>query len=149
MLGVFGVGGGITNDTVDEAAEDITDFTVDGTSDALDTTTAGEAADARPEWPGSGLGDALDVVACGTRVSAAGPCGASWRRPCRVLFRLYHVQTCWFGLVFDVSSKDVVNVKSQHLNQPKWPQRAYFRSDSYGNQTLNRTLVITVDTEVV
>ena len=63
VLGVFSVGGGITNDTVDEAAEDITDFTVDGTSDALNTTTAGEAADgALRDGGGVGLEDLLDAL---------------------------------------------------------------------------------------
>jgi len=63
VLGVFGVGGGITNDTVDEAAEDITDFTVDGTSDALDTTTASEAADgALRDGGGVSLEDLLDAL---------------------------------------------------------------------------------------
>merc|ERR1719359_1919997 len=63
VLGVFGVGGGITNDTVDEAAEDITDFTVDGTGDALDTTTASEAADgALRDGGGVSLEDLLDAL---------------------------------------------------------------------------------------
>ena len=63
-LGVFSVGGGITNNTVDEAAEDVTDFTVDGTSDALDTTTASEAADgALRDGGGVSLEDLLDALA--------------------------------------------------------------------------------------
>lgn len=63
-LGVFSVGGGISDDTVDEAAEDVTDFTVDGTSDALDTTTASEAADgALRDGGGVSLEDLLDALA--------------------------------------------------------------------------------------
>ena len=63
VLGVFSVGGGITNNTIDEAAEDVTDFTVDGTGDALNTTTAGEAADgALRDGGGVGLEDLLDAL---------------------------------------------------------------------------------------
>jgi len=69
-LGVFSVGGGITNDAVDEAAEDITDLTVDGASDALDTTTAGEAADGSlRDGGGVGLEDLLDALASTSRLT--------------------------------------------------------------------------------
>ena len=44
-LAVLGVGAGVTDDTVDEAAEGVTDLTVDGAGDALDATTASKAAD--------------------------------------------------------------------------------------------------------
>jgi hypothetical protein len=52
-LGVFGVGDGVTDDVLEEAAENGAGLLVDVGADTLDTTTAGESAD-------SGLGDAHD-----------------------------------------------------------------------------------------
>ena len=70
VLGVLGVGGGITDDAIDEAAEDVTDFSVDGAGDALDTTAAGEAADgALRDGGGVGLEDLLDTLASTSRLS--------------------------------------------------------------------------------
>ena len=70
VLGVLGVGGGIADDGVDEAAEDVADLTVDGASDALDATTAGEAADgALRDGRGVRLEDLLDALSGTGRLS--------------------------------------------------------------------------------
>ena len=52
-LGVLGVGDGVTDDVLEEGAENGAGLLVDVGADALDTTAAGEAAD-------GGLGDAHD-----------------------------------------------------------------------------------------
>ena len=70
VLGVLGVRGGVTDDAVDEAAEDVTDFAVDGASDALDATAAGEAADgALGDGRGVSLEDLLDALSRTGRLS--------------------------------------------------------------------------------
>ena len=70
VLGVLGVGGGIADDGVDEAAEDVADLTVDGASDALDATAAGEAADgALRDGRGVRLEDLLDALSGTGRLS--------------------------------------------------------------------------------
>ena len=53
---MFGVGDGITDDTLEEGLEDTTSLLVDHGRDTLDTATTSETAD-------GGLGDTLDVVA--------------------------------------------------------------------------------------
>ena len=74
LLRVLGVGGGITDDTVDEAAEDVADFTEDGGGDALDTATAGEAADGAGGDGGTvALEDFLNALASTSRL-ALGHC---------------------------------------------------------------------------
>jgi hypothetical protein len=55
-LGVFSVGDGIADDTLEEGLENTASLLVDHGGDTLDTTTASETTD-------GGLGDALDVVA--------------------------------------------------------------------------------------
>ncbi len=55
-LGVLGVGDGVTDDVLEEVAENSARLLVDQAGDTLDTSTARKAAD-------GGLGDALDVVA--------------------------------------------------------------------------------------
>ena len=52
-LGVFSVGDGVTDDVLQEGAEDGAGLLIDVGGDSLDTTTTGESAD-------SGLGDAHD-----------------------------------------------------------------------------------------
>ena len=77
--GVLGVGDRVADHGLEEDLEDTAGLLVDEAADALDTTTASQTAD-------GGLGDALDVV-------PQGPCGGAWRRPFRVPFLLFHVQT--------------------------------------------------------
>ena len=52
-LGVLGVGDGVTDDVLEESAEDETGLVVDQGADSLDTATSGESSD-------GGLGDAHD-----------------------------------------------------------------------------------------
>jgi len=54
-LGVFGVGDGVTDDTLEEGLEDTAGLFVDHGADTLDTSTASKTTDGR-------LGDTLDVV---------------------------------------------------------------------------------------
>lgn len=54
-LGVFGIGDGITNDTLEEGLQNTTGFFVDHGRNTLDTTTTRKTSDS---W----LGDTLDVV---------------------------------------------------------------------------------------
>ena len=54
-LGVFGVGDGITDDTLEEGLEHTTSLLVDHGRNTLDTATTSETTDS---W----LGDTLDVV---------------------------------------------------------------------------------------
>ena len=58
-LGVFSVGHGVTDDVLEEGAEDGAGLLVDVGGDSLDTTTAGESAD-------GGLGDAHDGLLKGS-----------------------------------------------------------------------------------
>ena len=52
-LGVFGVGDGVSDDTLEEAVQDSSGLVIDERRDSLDTTASGESADGR-------LGDAHD-----------------------------------------------------------------------------------------
>ena len=54
-LGVLGVGDGVTDDVLEEVAENGAGLLVDQAGDALDTSTASQTAD-------RGLGDSLDVI---------------------------------------------------------------------------------------
>ncbi len=55
---VLGVGDSITNDVLEEAGEDVTDFLVDVEGDSLDSSTTGESSDC---W----LGDAFNEGTAG------------------------------------------------------------------------------------
>ena len=55
--GVLSVGDGISDDSLEEALEDLSGVIIDEGGDSLDTSSSGEPAD-------GGLGDALDAGPC-------------------------------------------------------------------------------------
>ena len=76
-LGVFRIGNGITNDTLEEGLKNTTGLLIDHARDTLDTATTSETAD-------SGFGDSLNVVTkdlsvtLGTALSETFTAFAAW-----------------------------------------------------------------------
>ena len=89
-LGVFCVGDGIADDTLEEGLENTTGLLVDHSRDTLDTATTSETAD-------GGLGDTLDVVAqnlpvtLGTALSETLATFSAWKD----VRQLHHGDICW------------------------------------------------------